>query len=154
MIDLSGRKFGALLVLEPTEKRYHGHVVFLCRCECGKRLEIPGIQLREGKRKGCGCGAGYKRRGRPKGRDPKRLTKSYKIWTEMKQRCYNRKHPHYHVYGGAGIGVSDVWQSFDEFYRDMGECPKNRFLVRRDKARDFSRTNCRWGKRPQQGRST
>lgn len=33
--DLSGKRFGKLVVLEETDQRKYGRVVWKCRCDCG-----------------------------------------------------------------------------------------------------------------------
>lgn len=55
-IDLTGQRFGKLVVLNPTEKRIdNGSVVWLCRCDCGKLAEVSARRLRKGKVRSCGC---------------------------------------------------------------------------------------------------
>lgn len=54
-IDLSGKKVGRLTVLEPTEKRYNGCVVWKCKCDCGNTKEVPADELKNGLVKSCGC---------------------------------------------------------------------------------------------------
>ena len=53
--DLSGMQFGCLTAIQPTEKRKHGRVVWLCRCSCGNEKEVPTSQLIQGHTKSCGC---------------------------------------------------------------------------------------------------
>lgn len=55
--DLTGKKIGKLTVLEPTERRQNGHVVWLCQCECGNTIEVSGHHLtdKKGPVKSCGC---------------------------------------------------------------------------------------------------
>jgi hypothetical protein len=43
--------------------------------------------------------------------------------------------------------------SFDEFVKDMGECPKGLLLVRLDQTKDYSPENCRWGTRKDVGKA-
>lgn len=54
-IDLTGKRFGKLIVLSKTEKRYRGSVIFKCKCDCGKITYKNGAQLRNGTTKSCGC---------------------------------------------------------------------------------------------------
>ena len=54
--DLTGRRFGKLLVLSPTEKRADGgSVVWKCRCDCGNVAEVSAQRLNCGKVRSCGC---------------------------------------------------------------------------------------------------
>ncbi len=55
-IDLTGRRFGKLVALAPTEKRMDsGSVVWQCRCDCGRSVEIPARRLVQGRAQSCGC---------------------------------------------------------------------------------------------------
>lgn len=56
-IDLTGQKFGAWTVLNPSDKVYHtGRRVFwVCRCECGTLKEVFTHSLRSGDSTSCGC---------------------------------------------------------------------------------------------------
>jgi hypothetical protein len=55
-IDLSGRQFGFLLVVEPTEHREFGSVVFKCLCtRCGSTCYKAGHAISSGQVKSCGC---------------------------------------------------------------------------------------------------
>ena len=152
VIDISGRKFGALEVIDASDLRTpQGHIIWRCRCECGEIILVSGGQLRRGGRKGCGCGAGYKKKGRKPGRDPKRSMREYRIWSDMIQKCTNRRDPRYKRYGGAGITVSERWrESFDNFFEDMGpRGVRKKFLVRIDHEQGYSKANCRWSTRQQ-----
>lgn len=55
-IDLTGQRFGKLVVLSETEKRMdNGSIVWRCRCDCGKLAEVSGRRLIRGKVRSCGC---------------------------------------------------------------------------------------------------
>ena len=53
--DIRGRQFGRLTAIEPLEERYHGNVLWRCRCSCGKECEIPYSMLLSGNTTSCGC---------------------------------------------------------------------------------------------------
>jgi hypothetical protein len=53
--DVEGQRFGKLVAIRPTEKRYHGAVVWVCQCDCGERFEVTGRRLIAGLTKSCGC---------------------------------------------------------------------------------------------------
>jgi hypothetical protein len=58
--DLTGRKFGRVLVLKYLDKRKHHpsggwSLLWLCRCSCGKEFETSGSSLLGGNTKSCGC---------------------------------------------------------------------------------------------------
>ena len=54
-IDITGQRFGKLIVIEPTNKRYYRHIVWKCKCDCGNIIEVSGNFLKQGKTKSCGC---------------------------------------------------------------------------------------------------
>lgn len=35
----------------------------------------------------------------------------YKVWVNMKQRCYNPKNDNYYLYGGRGITICEEWKN-------------------------------------------
>ena len=50
--DLTGLRFGKLLVLNRNEKTNHS---WDCLCECGNRCVVNTSELQSGKTKSCGC---------------------------------------------------------------------------------------------------
>lgn len=54
-IDLTGKKFGRLTLLKRAGHNRHKHILWLCRCDCGKEKTILGINLRLRNTKSCGC---------------------------------------------------------------------------------------------------
>ena len=58
VIDLTGRRFGRLVVLKraPPDSKYNNtKALWLCQCDCGKIVTTIGINLRKGNTKSCGC---------------------------------------------------------------------------------------------------
>lgn len=53
--DLSGRRFGRLVALYPTEKRMGNSIIWACKCDCGKNCEVAAIDLENGAARSCGC---------------------------------------------------------------------------------------------------
>lgn len=56
-VDLSGRKFGHLLVVKRIENRIspsgYSRVQYLCECDCGLTVDVEASQLRKGHKKSC-----------------------------------------------------------------------------------------------------
>jgi hypothetical protein len=54
-INLTGKKFGRLTVIEELEERKKGRIVWRCQCDCGNELNVQGIYLTTGQTQSCGC---------------------------------------------------------------------------------------------------
>ena len=83
----------------------------------------------------------------------KSYTKNYRRWASIQNSCNNQKNPSYKNYGGRGIKCE--WQSFEEFYRDMGDPPTpEHSLDRIDNNGNYCKRNCRWATSMQQMNNT
>ncbi len=71
----------------------------------------------------------------------------------MRERCNNRRHPRWHRYGGRGIGCCIRWDSFENFLKDMGECPPGLTLERVKNDVGYEPGNCVWASMKQQARN-
>lgn len=54
-LDLTGKKFGRLTVVEELEERKKERIVWRCRCDCGNYVDVKGIYLTTGQTTSCGC---------------------------------------------------------------------------------------------------
>ena len=53
---LNGKRIGRLTVIEQTTERTGaGHVVWKCKCSCGKVVNVPSCDLSQSKVLSCGC---------------------------------------------------------------------------------------------------
>lgn len=129
--DLTGQVFARLTVLGYSGLDSEGrNSIWLCRCSCGKVVDVRADHLRSGRMKSCGClrreissqvhtTHGHARPGR---RDP-----AYKAWADMIQRCTNPRDAQWPNYGGRGITVCQRWRdSFESFLADVGPRPLGR----------------------------
>ena len=55
MKDLTGQRFGKLVVVEPTDERRNAHIVWKCLCDCGNTTFVSGSSLSSNGTKSCGC---------------------------------------------------------------------------------------------------
>jgi hypothetical protein len=53
--DLTGQRYGKLLVIALDERWIRGEVTWICRCDCGKTTIATTAALRSGNKKSCGC---------------------------------------------------------------------------------------------------
>lgn len=81
------------------------------------------------------------------------VSKTYKSWNGMIQRCTNPDYAYAHDYSARGITVCERWRSFENFLSDMGERPEGMTLERKDNDLGYSRENCIWATRAQQNRN-
>lgn len=149
-IDLSGQTFGRLKVIERGIN--HGaEAGWVCRCECGRKVDVRSTCLRVGKTKSCS------RKGCKVGKATHRLSASreFFVWAAMIQRCYNPKCKLFKNYGARGIKVCKRWlDSFENFFADMGFRPSSKHSIERiDNDGDYKTSNCKWATKLEQCRN-
>lgn len=144
LLDLTGHKYGLLTPLE-----YKGGSYWLCRCDCGETALVTAGRMRSGNTTSCGC---HKRSvlGLSTTKHGKTGTRVHRIWKGMRNRCNNEATPRYKDYGGRGIRVCARWDSFENFYADMGDPPEGLTLDREDNDGDYEPSNCRWATQAEQ----
>lgn len=79
---------------------------------------------------------------------------TYMRWKSMIQRCYYPSASNYQYYGAVGVTVCPQWLSFQDFLRDMGECPDPSMTLDRIKNHiGYEPGNCRWATKAEQNRN-
>ena len=120
-LDLNGKRFGRLTVLERAERGKWGEFCWVCKCDCGEVKTISGKNLISGRTQSCGC---YRKEvtaklaeQSPKGHLIHGMSRSklYRVFASMKDRCFNERSKSYKNYGGRGIIVCSEWLKFEVF---------------------------------------
>lgn len=148
LIDLTGQRFGKLTVLRRAENyvKSNGHKEskWVCCCECGNEITVTRTNLKRARSCGCSKGKYISDSKITHGMSNSRL---YRIWQNMKNRCYNPNVDRYDRYGGRGITVCEKWRdSFEAFYKwaiDNGYSDELS-IDRKDVNGNYTPDNCRW----------
>jgi len=144
--DLTGKKFNRLTVITRADNTSSGMTCWVCKCDCGKQKIVAGKHLKSGKIKSCGC---YNHDALIKRNTKHGLTNTrlFRIWGNMKDRCYNPNKSNYCYYGGRGIVICEEWlDNFENFYNwAMSNGYKSHLSIDRINSNgNYEPANCRW----------
>ncbi len=143
---------------ESSSRNKRRHCLFLCNC--GEEFIANLSSVKTGNTNSCGCL--QKDRARQAntvhgfaGR--KTTSPMYKVWKNIKARCYNSNRDFWKDYGGRGITVCDKWiespENFIKWASSNGY--KNGLTIDRiDNNKGYSPDNCRFVTQKENSRNT
>lgn len=74
-----------------------------------------------------------------------KCTSEYYCWVNIKTRCTNPNTKNWKYYGGRGITLCKCWETFENFYEDMGPKPSAEHTIeRKNNELGYCKENCCW----------
>lgn len=144
--QLARKQIGDIKIISKAGRDKNKRTLWNCLCLCGKEFVAVTYTLTSNNaRESCGCCEWHIHH-----------NEAYVSWCSMKQRCDYEKNKDYPRYGGRGIIYDPRWDKFTEFYKDMGDPPKDIMtgerlsLDREDNNGNYTKANCKWSYRSEQ----
>jgi len=148
--DLTGKRFGRLVVIKIEKVGKNGGIKWACKCICGNEVIVAGYRLTSRHTKSCGC---LKKEVDAYGSITHGLSKNplYSVWKNMTRRCVDKNSDWYHRYGGRGITICEEWKDLSVFvsWAESNGYKTGLEIDRIDNDGNYCPENCRFVTRSQ-----
>jgi hypothetical protein len=144
-VHARGERFSRLVIIKQSGSIPKRGRVYLCLCDCRKRVKVQGRHLRDGRIKSCGCWYRATRTTTIKHGQARinKATATYRAYQRQKSLCRNprgRMARYFH-----DRGVKFLFASFSDFYNEVGDKPgPDYWLLRIDRDGHFEPGNLEW----------
>lgn len=150
--DLTGLRFGKLLVFCRSSNDELGKATWECICDCGNKKIIRSSNLVRNLSHSCGCNR-VESCIQLHTKHSDNRSKEHKTWCAIKSRCRELDTPNCKNYGLRGIKIHPLWDdSYEAFLRDVGRAPSpNHSIERIDVNGNYEPGNVKWATSLEQG---
>lgn len=117
-------KYGRLTTISEPERRLNSYnskctTWVTAKCDCGNIKEYRLSCIKTGHTKSCSCLQKEVTSNRSI-KHSQRFHPLWKVWRNIKTRCYNKKNNQFKDYGGRGIYICDEWRNDFKVFYDWG----------------------------------
>lgn len=147
-LDLKGKRFDKLVVIEPYEYRPGGWM-WKCKCDCGNETIAYGSKLLHKKKKSCGCGVCGKNNYAWNGYGEMLGTVWHRVFTHAKSRKLKVEITNKDVWElflkqDRKCALSGILLYFAKTTQELREKKQTASLDRIDSSKDYTKDNIQW----------